>query len=609
MHNVNIAKNVKGKSGAGFTLVEILVATGVIAILAVIVGQIYFFVIGQVTFYREQTVIANLANQHLEVARNLPYAQLGTIGGNPSGNLANQSNPIAATANGIPYQIYYSISFVDDPADGTVLGGNDATPSDYKQVKLYIRNTQTNQITSFLTNMVPEKDDGSITGGALFIQVFDAMGNPVQGATIQIQNTVVNPTINLTRTSDSSGNWIETGLPDSVNSYHVIVTKNGYSSEQTYPVSVANPNPVKSDATITQNQTTQISFSIDKVSNLTLRTLNQSCGVLPSVGISLRGSKFTSTSPLVYKFNNTYTSDNQGNIIFNNIEWDTYFPKATGSTYVIYGISPMPNINASPSLSTTYDLIMGPKPASKQSSILIIVKDASTLNPIGGASITLSQIGGSYGPKITGGGTISQQDWSGGSGQADFTNPTRYFSDNNSINTTTVPLGIRLSQSGGTYASDGELTSSTFDAGSDSVAYTTISWQPTHQDPQTSIKFQIASKTENQGNWNYKGPDGTGNSYYTISGSPINLTGGEGKRFLRYKAFLSTNNLSITPVLTSVSINYVNGCETPGQVIFSGLPPTTYQAVVSANGYQVKTMNQLVLGSGKHYTLEVLLNR
>ena len=60
------------------------------------------------------------------------------------------------------------------------------------------------------------------------------------------------------------GNWIEVGLPPSVNGYHIVVTKPGYSTDQTYPITPQNPNPTKPDATIMSGQVTQVSIVTDR---------------------------------------------------------------------------------------------------------------------------------------------------------------------------------------------------------------------------------------------------------------------------------------------------------------------------------------------------------
>jgi hypothetical protein len=100
------------------------------------------------------------------------------------------------------------------------------------------------------------------------------------------------------------------------------------------------------------------------------------------------------------------------------------------------------------------------------------------------------------------------------------------------------------------YYSSGTLTSSTHDAGG-ATDFGTISWTAVTP-ASTVIKFQIATNNDSA-TWNFKGPDGTSGTYYTSSGATI-WAGNNGTRYIRYKAFFSTTNTAVTPVLNDVSI-------------------------------------------------------
>ena len=80
------------------------------------------------------------------------------------------------------------------------------------------------------------------------------------------------------------------------------------------------------------------------------------------------------------------------------------------------------------------------------------------------------------------------------------------------------------------------------------------------------------------------------------------------KRYIRYKAFLSTTDSYKTPVLTSININYVSGCFTPGQVMFSNLNSSNrYITIVSMPGYQTKIIPDLNIQTNN--ILSILLGR
>lgn len=582
-----------------------VVGIGIFVLLAAGVIGSYSVLSRAVKAAREKTELASLVSADLEIMRNLPYVQVGTVNGNPTGNLPDEANPKNITIEGRSYRIYYEVTYVDDPADGSILAGTDSSPNDYKQVKMFVKNMATQLTTTVLTNVSPKGLEGTVNAGALLIKVFNSQGQPISGATVHIVNTVLDPDINLSRTTDSAGNWVEVALPASTNGYHIVVTKNGYSSDQTYPITQSNPNPIKPDATVLVGSVTQVSFSIDLLANLTIRTLDQKCQGLDGVGVNVAGAKTIGTNPTVYKFNQNLTSSGGGLIPLNNIEWDTYTPTLlSGQDLMVYGTSPIQRIDVLPGTTQTFTLIVGPQ---STNSLLVIVKDAATGAALEGASVHL-QKGGSqpqdyYG--YTGGSVWTQGSWTGGSGQVAFDDPERYFADNGNVEINSVPTGLRLLKVTGNYISPGTAESSTFDTGSSNTAFTTITWLPTSQDPTTTLQFQVATN-DDQLTWNYSGPDGTAATYYTTSGSAIAAIHNN-HRYIRYKVFLSTTDSKDTPILTSLNINYVSGCFTPGQSVFTNLTQgQNYNLDVSLSGYQ--TYNLSSFGVSNNKVLEVLLS-
>jgi hypothetical protein len=227
-----------------------------------------------------------------------------------------------------------------------------------------------------------------------------------------------------------------------------------------------------------------------------------------------------------------------------------------------------------------------------------VVKDTSAEGDlIENAMVELSNTSLGYDEtKYTGGSVWSQRDWSGGSGQANFSDITRYYQDDGQISVNENPLALRLAKNPGdndNYFSSGWLISSTFDTGTNETSYTLFDWEAT-QDPDFSVSFQIATSDDPHDQpedlyWstsaNYKGVDGTSSTYYTVP-TTINSVNNN-NRYVRYKVFLATTNPLKTPQVSSISVNYVSGCPTPGQVIFPDLAAdSNYTVTVSADGYQ-----------------------
>ncbi len=586
----------------GFTLIEVIIGIAVFAIITVGVYSSFNALKKATRGAREQTILSSLSSQYLEVVRNMPYDNIGTENGNPNGVLADESDPIVSNIEGETYNAYYEITYIDDSADGTILAGTDVSPNDYKQVKLVVEKMSTSKITTYITNVSPQGLEGLSNAGALYLSAIDANGQPIAGANFHIESLNLTPDIILDRTSDSSGNWIEVGLPATVNGYRIIVTKNGYSTDSTYPITVANPNPTKPDATVVNGAVTQIAFAIDFTSNLTIRTVNETCQNISGIDMNLRGAKLIGMTPSVLKYDQDHTSS-AGQIALNAIEWDTYTPTLlTGQSYTVYGTSPIQEISVLPAASQTFTIVLGPD---STDSLLVIVKDSATGTAIEGATVSLHDGGtpADY-SGVTGGSVWQQSDWSTGAGQSDWVDSSQYFTDDNNVNINTIPNGVRLASAGSNYASSGWLESSTFDTGGSSN-FTTVAWQPTSQNPATTLKFQIASNNDNL-TWNYLGPDGTASTYYTVSGSNISNVH-DNNQYIRYKVFVNTTDSTFTPVLTSIGINYVSGCFTPGQVIFPGLTAgNDFDLTVSMPGYTTYTEDDLNVNGNQ--VIEVLMS-
>jgi hypothetical protein len=575
-------------------------AVAIFAILAFGVIGLLGILVKSAKAAREQVVVANLASSYLEQVRNLPYDSVGTINGNPTGPLADETNPTTLNIESVSYRVYYEVTYIDDPADGTILAVTDAAPNDYKQVKMYVANTVTNKITSFVTNVSP-KGVEEANSGAIYVHVIDSYGQPVSAASVHIQNSA--GTLILDRLSDSSGAWVEVGLSAGVNEYHLSATKAGYSTDQTYAITAQNPNPTKPDLTVVNGQVTNVTFTIDQASNLTIKTLNEFCSPIGGVGVNIHGAKLIGTNPNVYKFNGNYTSNGSGLINLNNIEWDLYTPTLiNGQNLLVLGTSPIQQINVLPGSSATYTMILDTQTTN---SFLVIVKDAGTGTALEGATVQLHKGGSTPQDYLgtTGGNIWVQNSWTGGSGQPSYIDYTKYFSDDGNIDINSNPTGVRLLKVSGRYISAGVLESSTFDSGAP-ANLTTITWQPTSQNPATRLKFQIATNNDNA-TWNYKGPDGTASTYYTVPGSNIAAVH-NGDRYIRYRAYLSTTDDKYTPILTGLAINYVSGCFTPGQISFTGLTAgNNYDLTVSLAGYADEIINNLSIFGNQ--LIEVLM--
>lgn len=576
---LSLTGSIRRAGFSGLTLVEVVV--GVAVFLLVALGLYAAFNAVNDLSRRARLKVAGtaLANEQLEIVRNLPYADVGIVSGLPVGKIPREQTLVRG---GATFRVTTTVRNIDDPFDGTI-GGNpsDTSPADYRLVEVGVACAACRQFLPFsvTTVVAPRSLETSAGNGALFVRVFDANGQPVLGAEVHIENTQGSATILIDDTTNNDGLLQIVDAPPGVAAYEITVTKQGYSTERTYtPGDLLNPNPLLPHATVVAGQVTQVSFGIDRVSTLEVSSVTDVCAPVDGVAFSLQGAKLLGTDPNILKYAADHLTGLNGEKLLADLEWDEYSVNLTSATYDLLGAIPLLPLQLSPNSTQNLSLVVAPK---DPLSILLAVKDAATQLPLSDATVTLTAAGFSS-SRTTGQGSLRQTDWSGGAGQTDFVDATKFLTADGNI-AVTSPAGELKLLPGRT---NGELTSSTLDTGAPSTVRQLL-WQPQDQPPETgadSVRFQVAANTDNA-TWDFSGPDGTAATYYTLSDPNLSATYA-GKRYFRYKVFLQTADVASTPNLADVAITFTSACVPPGQALFTALQAGDYTVTVSKSGYQ-----------------------
>ena len=253
----------------GFSLIEIVIGVALFLIIALGVYGAFRLSVKVVHQSKARITAIMLANERIEEVRNLPYNDIGTVGGIPSGDIPQTENVVK---NGVVFTVKTTISYVDDPFDGTA--PDDSVPNDYKRVKVKVfwSGLFEGEVVS-ITDVAPKGLESTVGGGNLLVSVFDALGNPISQADIHIVNNNVDPQIDVVYQSNDNGQYLVAGAPTSTESYEITVSKSGYSTDRTYGKDEV-VNPLNPHATVLEGQLTQISFSIDKLSKFSIDTLS-----------------------------------------------------------------------------------------------------------------------------------------------------------------------------------------------------------------------------------------------------------------------------------------------------------------------------------------------
>ncbi len=591
----------KKQTSGGFSLVEVIFSATIFTIIAISVYSGYANLNRLISASRDKVIGVDLLNEQFEIIRNIPYASIGLVQGIPVGVLQATSTIVR---DGRTFSIVKTVRNIDNPFDGTLGGSpNDLSPADYKLVEISLncaacRNFSEMKASSYFA---PKNLETASNNGALFIRVFDANGNPVPQARVEITNSSAG--VYIVETTDNNGSLQIVDAPPGINAYRIIVTKSGYTTDRTYAPSISNPNPVKPDATVVLRQVTQISFIIDKVSIINVRSRDLQCAAVPSVSFNISGAKLIGTNPNIVKYSGSFSTDSAGSKTLSNIEWDT-FTLTPGGVGNLIGINPASPFSVLPDSVQNVDMIFG---EGIPNNLLVTAKDSATGLPLSGVHLTLTQ-GVFTAEKVTGRGYMEQTDWSGGAGQSTYTNDTMYYSDDGNIETSSPNGELKLKKVLGNYVGSGFLVSSVFDTGTSSN-FSNILWSPTDQPPQTgsdSVRLQLATSPDNTSTttWEYLGPDGTASTYYNVGNNNISQVH-NGGRYFRYKIFLKTNASNKTPNIASVAVTYTSDCIPPGQSLFPGLSSGNHRLILEKTGYQTQQYDVNIITNDDWQSIEV----
>lgn len=586
----------------GFTLVELLVAIAVLAIFAIGIYSTLISIYKIVRLAKIKTMETAILSEELEIARNLPYNQIGLQDAFDVPGILLPTKYL--TRHNLDFKIINTVRFIDDPYDGTITSTPfDSSPADYKLVEIEIYCLTIDQknplILSTLIGPNIKEDESNL--GALFIEVVDSLGRPVPQADVHIE--VSGSSSYKDDITDNNGHLYIINVPTGTFLYNITVTKDGYTTDATVSTTAENPTPVKPYATVLENKVAELSFSIDYPSNLQIKTLNPTCAAIGNASLRVYGKKLLGL-PELLRFDITSNTNASGVLNFNNIEWDEYYFSPSGTSYNLGGSIPMLSLNLNAGETKILTLILRPY---ESYPLLVSVKDNITGMPISDATVNIISTSTDFSDTYqTGLGYSQQTDWSSGSGQLIMSDFTKYYSDDNKLDINEEGK-ITIKKIGDDYYEEGCLMSSIFDVGEE-VDFRNVFSEPFTQPAEVgtgSIKMQIAtSNTSTPASWDFWGPDATEDTWYSFEETTIN-SAHDDQRYFRYKVCLSTASTTFTPEVTDVFFTYTNDCVPPGQVYFSPLDSGSYFLEIIKDGYQPVTTT-VEIPSTSHEVVNIL---
>lgn len=326
----------KVENERGYTLVELVVALAVTAIIAMASYQLFTALVNSALLMKQKAVGLSLATNQMEYLKSLPYNNLAVAGGS-----IVATNPLPAsttiTSAGFKYKVNTSIEYVDDAFDGcgayptlaikqlycrnypppsSMASVTDTNRKDYKIVNVTVTKLDGSYLASVDSQIAARVAETASNTGAIFVKVIDANGNPLQGANVRIVNTTVTPNIDVSDTTDSNGIALFYDLvPDTTGySYTVSASATGYSSLTTIPPP-GTLTPTYPSLQLISQQSSYATLQLKPMdsNSLAVETYDDSGNPLGNVKVYVKGGykKYTSTTDTTYYYDNMTPSDSR----------------------------------------------------------------------------------------------------------------------------------------------------------------------------------------------------------------------------------------------------------------------------------------------------------
>ncbi len=382
----------KIKNQEGTTLIEIVVGIAIIGIVAISMYMALFNVTKLMGNAKQKIGAVALANEQMEIIRNLEYDQVGTQGWVPSGPIVQTQT---VSRNDFTYSIDTTIEYVDDSFDG--VGVADSVETDYKQAQITVSWTlggDTREVI-FISKFIPEGLETNIGGGTLSVNIIDAAVQPIEGVMVKIDSVTDTPAIHGSANTAADGNMRLPGLPQQ--EYRITVTKGDYATVQTYPAPPSSSfNPVNSNLFVADGGVVIKTLTMNKSADLLLKAKNiADDDGIDNINIEISGGPVIGTTPETLTIEEDKTTDSSGEVDLDDINPGDYnivnLATLGDATYEYIGVDNVFPLHLNSDDDKEVNFIFAKK---NVDSLLIVVKNNVTNELIEGAQVKVSNSSG-----------------------------------------------------------------------------------------------------------------------------------------------------------------------------------------------------------------------
>jgi prepilin-type N-terminal cleavage/methylation domain-containing protein len=317
----------------GYTLVELMVTITIVAILSLSAFTLFTALLHSAIVSQREAVASTLATNQMEYLKSLSYDNLAVAGGAIVSSITIPPTVIKVV-NGDTYTVTTSITYADDAYDGcgsyptqalmqqycrnypppSGAPTTDTNPADYKDVNVTVTDKSGLQLAELDTQIASLVAETASNTGALFVYVVDDSGAPVEGATVNVVNSSVSPTVNVSDTTDENGIVIFYDLPPSTTGYkYTISASDTNHSSLTTIVPSGSLQPTYSSQNLIAQSSSYVTLTLKPMgtNSLIIDATTTSGAPLPNAKIYVKGGykKYTATSDTTYYYDTLSPTD------------------------------------------------------------------------------------------------------------------------------------------------------------------------------------------------------------------------------------------------------------------------------------------------------------
>jgi prepilin-type N-terminal cleavage/methylation domain-containing protein len=312
------------KNERGYTLVELMIGIVLLGLISISMLTLFSTLIRSTVIIKRKAVASNLATTQMEYLKSLPYDSLAISG---------TGTTSTTVLNGVTYTAKTTIEYVDDAFDGCIsypsvateqaecrnfvvhtgAPTGDSNPKDYKIAHVKVTDQNSLILAEVDSQISARVAETASTTGALFVKVLDQNGNPLNGATVRVQNSTTTPVTDVSDSTDSNGNAIFYDLKPDTAGYDYVVTGSltNYSTLTTIAPAGSLTPTYPNQQIITQlSSFVTLTLKQQGIYGLLAEAVDTSGSPIGGLKIYVKGGykKYTATTDKTYYFDN-FTPD------------------------------------------------------------------------------------------------------------------------------------------------------------------------------------------------------------------------------------------------------------------------------------------------------------